>query len=844
MTDLILEIGNQIGRLALFVIIFVYIANHLSEIQNNVLSGIFKGTLFGVLTAAVMIDPLVIAEGAVFDMRGGPAILSGILGGPIAALITAAIGGYVRYAIIGGPVALGGAVSFALYCAASIAIGYYLKKSKRRLSIVNLAIIGSLAFVSVIPSFFVSVDIPTGLAILKKAGFLLFIKNLASTIIIGIFFVQGTKILEYSKRMEADLKESARLARIAAETTNGVLITDENSQVEWVNRSFKRLSGRSPSESIKQHFGDLLFGPDSDKATLSQLSMALSEKKSFYGDILCYSKSGDKYWITLDMQPFFDVDGSLKFMSIQTDVTEKKLISDSLYAKQRQLEDVLNNMPGAILFTDPDRRIILRSNNLVKLYGVPEELLKPGALYDNFIRFIAKRGDYGEVDTEAVVRKRLASLQHPTDELYVDRPVTGSIYGIRRKQSPYGGTITIFNDITSQIQMNDDLTDAKSAAEAANQAKSQFLAAMSHEIRTPMTAILGFSDLLLTTEIDQNTRDKVKLIRESSEALMILINDILDLSKLESGKFELNENAYSPQEVITSIEKLFQGSNSALQTGQIELKTIIDAHFPEYTFGDGIRLRQILLNLVGNALKFTSSGAVSIKAKISSDNNIMRFEVTDTGEGIDPRFQEILFEDFTQGDSSVSRKYKGTGLGLAICKRLVDFMGGSIGVKSKLNSGSTFWFTLPYHECCQPKGNSPSQTPSVTSTKPMEMQPLLILVVDDSLTNRLLLNALLTNLGHQTVLVNDGLEAVEAVKQRDFDLVLMDIRMPVLSGIDATKQIRALPEPKRSVPIIAVTADLMNDNPSKYLDAGMNDCIEKPINRELLIKALETQMQK
>lgn len=844
MADLILDVFNQLGRLALFVIAFTYASHISSPVKNNYLKDGVKGLLFGALLYIAMIDPLKIAEGAVFDMRGGPAILSGILGGPIAALITALIGGYVRYSVIGGPIALGGAVSFALYAAASIAMGYYIRNRNIKLSIKNLALIGCLAFVSVLPAFFISVDVATGIAILKKAGLLIFTNNVASTLVVGFFVINGARLIAYSQRMEKDLKHTARLARIAAETTNGVIITDNLGRVEWVNKGFEQISGYSLDDMLGKKPGHVLQGPETDTETASRISTCLAKGEGFYDEILNYKKTGQPYWVSIDCQHYLDTDGIQKFMSIQTDITEKKAISDTLLAKQKQLELALEYLPGALVYTDADHRIILCSSRLAELYDAPKELLEVGACYEDFIKYIGKRGDFGDVKVDELIAEIIESLSHPSDKVYFDRLPNGDVYGIRRTLEPSGATVTAFTDFTTQVKMTDELAAARSLAEGASNAKSAFLAAMSHEIRTPMTAIIGFSELLLARELDTKTRDEVSHIKSSADALMVLINDILDLSKLEAGKYELDQLPFSPAEVLDTVADLFRGTDLAVKRGEIALNVVIDADAPDFASGDQLRLRQVLLNLTGNALKFTETGSVTIHYGIDADDAMLRFEVIDSGIGIESKVRSQLFEDFTQADSSINRKYQGTGLGLAICKRLVTLMGGSIGVESKLLEGSRFWFKIPYHQAVLP---DPITEPVAFDDKPEESalhKPLSILVADDSLTNQMLIKAILTSIGHKTTFANNGVEAVEAIKKIDFDLILMDVRMPKLSGPDATKIIRKLPEPKGSIPIVAVTADLMKENRESYFEAGMNECVGKPINRESLAKAIETWARK
>ncbi len=374
--------------------------------------------------------------------------------------------------------------------------------------------------------------------------------------------------------------------------------------------------------------------------------------------------------------------------------------------------------------------------------------------------------------------------------------------------------------------MSLELQEQRRIADANSRAKAEFLTTMSHEIRTPMNGILGMAQLLLETPLTNKQRNFAQTIFDSGSSLLAIINDILDHSKLEAGKMTLESIAFSPAKLLESAKNLM--NNRATEKG-LEIIINISENTPETILGDLNRIRQLLLNFLSNALKFTDKGHIKLNLRPAGKDRLY-FSVEDTGIGINDEDTQKLFKDFSQVDSSISRKYGGTGLGLSICKKIIEIMQGEIGVKSTLGHGSEFWFeinaiatTQPAAEITDPKDNFTGKLPRLS-----------ILLAEDNKVNQKVIIGMLTKSRHDISVANNGFEAIHACDEHMYDVVLMDIQMPDMNGIQATRQIRELSSSNSQVPIIAITANIMDEDRERCLTAGMNGFIKKPVDPMLL----------
>lgn len=584
--------------------------------------------------------------------------------------------------------------------------------------------------------------------------------------------------------------------------------------------------GRTKSDFFKR------IHPDDIEAVDEALEMHLETAWPFEVEFRFKTATGIYIWLQSCGKAIKDSedDDAVRFVGNLVNISERKFVEDMVKQREQLVEQIIDSLPISIYVKDDKGCFRFFSEQTEKDTGIDRAMAIGKTDYEIFP--IEQARQSALQDQQVVESGRLMVTEEP-----VQLP-NGECRWLMQGKGP----ITIYEDdsvknwllgfsldITERKLAEDLQRDAKIAAEEAVQTKSEFLSVMSHEIRTPLNSVIGTAQLLQDMVLEDEQKHYVDMIRHSGEHLLQLINDILDFNKLEANKVELESAAFDLSTLVGSILDM-----NRLLADKKGLK--LSEHYSDglsaFYLGDAARVRQILLNLVGNALKFTSEGEISIRVR-PTENKRVRFEVTDSGIGIRPEQIDKLFSAFTQADASTTRQFGGTGLGLSICKKLVDMMGGDIGIDSEYGQGSTFWFELPL---------VPAKAPEkpVEVSPEMETAPLNILVAEDNLPNQLLVKAILSKLGHQVLVVGNGLEAVQSVETAEspFDVVLMDMQMPEMDGLTATQHIRELPSSRASVPIIALTANALSGDREKVLDAGMNDYLTKPIDVSQLKRLL------
>ena len=612
-----------------------------------------------------------------------------------------------------------------------------------------------------------------------------------------------------------------------------VSMTDLQGNITYANGKFSEISGYSQDELLDRNHRIVQSGQHSP-AFFEALWSTISSGRVWHGEICNRSKSGILYWVDATIVPLLGGDGlPEQYIAIRTDITVRKTMEATLAEQLRFVEVLLEAMPTAIYLKDRQGRYLRFNKAFEKLFGIARAdwigktvfdlVPKEAAMMDARDKQLLAQRDIQSY--EAVFTNHLTGEVH--EGLYWKAPLTDA-------QDEVTGLVGTILDITDKNRTARELREAKRNAEAASQAKSDFLANMSHEIRTPMNGVIGMTDLALDLEQNPTQREYLRIVKSSAQSLMVILNDVLDFSKIEAGKLTIEAVRFPLQQTIEENLKILR--SRAGQKGLV-LESSLQPDLPDAVLGDPVRLRQVLTNLCDNAIKFTEHGGITVAVgtEPAAAGSVLHFEVRDTGIGIAPDKQQGVFEAFSQADTSTTRRFGGTGLGLTICARLVELMGGRIWVDSVEGQGSTFHFTVQV------------QTPltAVSAPAPLlaaavaQAKTLQVLLVEDHPINQMLATTLLKKWGHTVVLAKNGQEAVDLFGTQVWDIVLMDMQMPVMGGLEATRQIRAAESPWQHTPIVAMTANAMEADRQACLEAGMDDHLAKPFTASGLQAVLQ-----
>ncbi len=635
----------------------------------------------------------------------------------------------------------------------------------------------------------------------------------------------------------AELNKNERLYRMLADNASDIIWTmNIEGEFTYFSPSVEKVRGYTPVEAMQLSLPETLT-PNSLALAVEALINARANIQDglpfmFFNELEEYRKDGSTVFTEVNASTMYNAEGEFEgFLGVSRDITERKQAEEALRRLANEQSIILDNAGVGIAFVK-NRHFKWTNTALCQMFGHNSEEITDACTS----LIYPSQEDYEHTGQEAY--SELAMGRTFTKELLLRRSDGSQFHALYNGKAvnpsdPFAGSIWIISDETERYELQAKLVDACDTAESANRAKSQFLANMSHEIRTPMNGLLGMTQLLEMTELTQEQREYVATLKHSGKNLLSLISDILDLSKIEAGKILIEATEFSLHQSINDVVLM---QKTVAYEKHIALELNLSKDIPPLLLGDQLRIKQILLNLLGNAVKFTAQGHVALSTKILEQNDnfvLIQIAVRDSGIGISPESLDIIFKPFTQEDGSISRKYGGTGLGLTISLRLAELMGGTISVESTPGAGSCFTVTLPFTVSKETASIHPA--PIITAVD-WDGPPLRILFAEDDQVNIKFGETLLNKLGFDVVVVNNGRECLTALEQGTFDLVLMDIQMPVMNGEKALREIRSKElGTTNHQPVIALTAYSMRGDMERFLSEGFDGYISKPlITRELV----------
>ena len=642
------------------------------------------------------------------------------------------------------------------------------------------------------------------------------------------------------RKAEQALADSEKRYRSVVENLSEIVFqTDAEARWTYLNPAWQDVTLYGVEESLGKSVLDFALPEDHPQIIAFYQPLFEGREESRRGEFRYRAKDGSQRWVEIFTRVLHDDQGGLAgFAGSAQDVTERRIAEERLRDQLRFVQELIEVIPNPIYFKDAAGHYLGFNKAWEQFFGHRREDWIGKTVFELFSAEQAAL-HHGR-DRDLIERPGVQAFEtQVTDGAGKSRDALYNKAVFTKADGSIAGIIGVLTDIGARKQAEEELRRAKEAAETANRTKSDFLANMSHEIRTPMNAVIGMTDLALDTDLDEEQREYLGLVKTSADALLGIINEILDFSKVEAGRMEFENIPFGLREVA---ELAMRTVAQRAQEKGLGLSCTVGDDVPDGVAGDPGRLRQILLNLLGNAVKFTERGEVALEVELAEPpegSALLHFAVRDTGIGIAPEQQAHVFESFTQADTSTTRKYGGTGLGLAICWKIVRSLGGQMWVDSIPGEGSTFHFTLRLGLAQAVAGRRPAAVaPAGVATS---TRPLSILLAEDNAINQTLATKLLERMGHAVTLADNGAKAVAAVSaSAPFDLVLMDVQMPEMGGVEATQRIRELERHLgRHTPIVAMTANAMEGDREKYLAAGMDGYVSKPIQSASLGLAID-----
>jgi len=683
-------------------------------------------------------------------------------------------------------------------------------------------------------------------------------------LLIGLMFIRQKVVFDESNQFLAmTLAESVERSRAEdalreSEKEKGAILSglkkvaviylDTQMRIIWVNSSVRDHLCMPEDEIKEKHCYRLLQGSDRPCEGCTAVK-ALQSGLSQDGELIT---PDEKTWLSR-ASPIKDENEMVTgVVQVALNISDRKKAESDLRESERLLAGIIDFLPDATLVIDKEGKVISWNQSMEKMTGVKAEQILGKGDYEYALPFYGERrpilidvvrGFHQDFEKgyNAIKRQEDGTLAAETyipnlrgNETYL----LGSASALYDSDGNYWGAIESIRDITERKHAEEDLQRAKENAELATLAKSEFLANMSHEIRTPMNAVIGMTGLLLDENLTTNQKEDVEIIRRSGDTLLTIINNILDLTKIESGMMELEHQSFDLRDCLEI--SLDMVAIDAKRKG-LETEYTFEGHVPTMMQGDPTRINQILINLLNNAVKFTENGKIKISVSskaVDGDSYEIHFAVTDSGIGIPEDKMERLFQSFRQVDASTARRYGGTGLGLAISKRLAELMGGNMWAESEVGKGSTFHFTI----MVEPTSCDPIEMdrPASRIDAPGNLdKSLSILLAEDNLVNQIVTQRMLSKLGYRSDVAANGFEVLQALERQHYDVVLMDVQMPEMDGLEATRMIRQRWTDEETPVIIAMTASALKGDREACLAAGMDDYVSKPVKIEMLRAALE-----